>query len=417
MKKTPVRGMRDILASDMIIREYLLSIIENVATSAGYQKIETPAIEHLENLSSNEGGENETLIFKILKRGQSLQRAIDSGDSLTDSALRYDLTVPLARYIAANAGSISTPFKTLQIGPVWRADAPQKGRFRQFLQCDMDIVGDPSILAEMDIIATTVKILSKICNEAEISGLNIRLNDRRILQAAASYAGFNESEYGSVLIALDKNDKIGLSGVKEELYRYGYDAASIEKFIALFERTEKGISVDDFCRPFEGESVDQSVLDDLNAIMSLADASENEGVRISFDPTLVRGMGYYTGPIFECTADGLGSSIAGGGRYDKMIGKLSNKDIAACGFSIGFERLVTILADTGFTPPVQGDRVAILVDRMVSLAKYADILKEAETLRSSSATVSILPMAKNLRHQVELLEKSGYTEFKKIYND
>ena len=408
--------MRDILPTDMVLRQYLLDIVERVATGAGYQKIETPAIEHLENLSSNDGGENETLIFKVLKRGRSLEKAIDAGESLADSALRYDLTVPLSRYIAANAGSISMPLKTLQIGPVWRADAPQKGRFRQFLQCDMDVIGASTVLAEMDIIKTTVEILSKICNDSGISGLTVHLNDRRILLAAASYAGFSEEESGGVLISLDKNDKIGLEGVRKELLDHGFGDEKVGKFISLFERAGEGISIFDFCRQLGEGAVEGSVLEDLDAIMSLEDSLQSENASVIFDPTLVRGMGYYTGPIFECTVDGFGSSVAGGGRYDKMIGKFSgNVDIAACGFSIGFERIITILGDVGFTPPNTQERVALLVDRKVPVEKYAQVLRDADGLRASGALVSVLPMAKNTRHQVELLEGSGYTRFEKIY--
>lgn len=416
MKKIPVRGMRDILPADMVLRQYLLDIVERVATGAGYQKIETPAIEHLENLSSNDGGENETLIFKILKRGRSLEKAIDAEEALTDSALRYDLTVPLSRYISANAGNISMPLKTLQIGPVWRADAPQKGRFRQFLQCDMDVIGVSTVLAEMDIIKTTVEILSDICSSSGVSGLTVHLNDRRILLAAASYAGFSEEESGGVLISLDKNDKIGLEGVKRELLDHGFRVEQVEKFITLFERASDGISIFDFCRQLGDGAVESSILEDLDAIMALEDSFRGNNARVIFNPTLVRGMGYYTGPIFECTVDGFSSSVAGGGRYDKMIGKFSgNANIPACGFSIGFERIVTILGDVGFAPPNTRERVAILVERKVSTDKYAQIFRDADALRTSGALVSVLPMAKNTRHQVELLEKSGYTRFEKIY--
>lgn len=417
MIKTPVRGMRDILAPDMMLRDYLLRIIEETAFNAGYQKIETPAIEHLENLTGKDGGENETLIFKILKRGQSLTKALEANTELTDSALRYDLTVPLARYYAANAGSIPTPFKALQIGPVWRADAPQKGRFRQFLQCDMDILGDSSILAEIDTITTTVKILSKICDEAKITGLTIHLNDRRILLAAAKYAGFTETEVDSVLIALDKNDKIGLDGVRAELTKYGLAEPSIAKFISLFENTAEALSINAFCKLLSSDSPPQSVIDDLETIVSAINHYGIGNAKVVFDPTLVRGMGYYTGPIFECSADGLRSAIAGGGRYDKMIGKFSgNADVSACGFSIGFERLITILADAGFVPPKSGNMMALLVARKVPSAKYGEIIRRAEELRQGGQTVSVMPMAKNLGRQIELLEKSGYSVFEKVYD-
>lgn len=402
MIKSPVKGMRDILPSDMMVREYVLGIIEQVAGRAGYQKIETPAMEHLENLQSKDGGENEKLIFKVMKRGEALERAMRDNEEISDIALRYDLTVPLVRYMAANGNELAMPFKALQIGPVWRADAPQKGRFRQFMQCDMDIIGDGSVLAEIDILRTALAILEWICSEAGIAGLTVRVNDRRILAAAAEYAGFDN--YESVLISLDKLDKIGADGVKAELIERGCETPAVEKLLSLFEG---GLGVREFG---ERVGVDNEAISNLEAIMGAI-----EGVKVVFDPTLVRGMGYYTGPIFECSAEGLGSSIAGGGRYDKMIGKFSGQDVPACGFSIGFERLVTILQDKGFVPTDKGVKKAILVSKKVSSEKYREIMARAEEMRGSGETVSVMMMARNLGRQIELLERSGYGEFEKVY--
>lgn len=402
MIKSPVKGMRDILPSDMMVREYVLGIIEQVAGRAGYQKIETPAMEHLENLQSKDGGENEKLIFKVMKRGEALERAMRDNEEISDIALRYDLTVPLVRYMAANGNELAMPFKALQIGPVWRADAPQKGRFRQFMQCDMDIIGDGSVLAEIDILRTALAILEWICSEAGIAGLTVRVNDRRILAAAAEYAGFDN--YESVLISLDKLDKIGADGVKAELIERGCETPAVEKLLSLFEG---GLGVREFG---ERVGVDNEAISNLEAIMGAI-----EGVKVIFDPTLVRGMGYYTGPIFECSAEGLGLSIAGGGRYDKMIGKFSGQDVPACGFSIGFERLVTILQDKGFVPTDKGMKKAILVSKKVSSEKYREIMARAEEMRGSGETVSVMMMARNLGRQIELLERSGYGEFEKVY--
>lgn len=415
MIKTPVRGMRDISVTEMLLREYVLRIIEEVASAAGYQKIETPAIEHLENLTSKVGGENEALIFKILKRGEPLKKAIETGNELTDSALRYDLTVPLVRYYSANNANLPVPFKALQIGSVWRADAPQKGRFRQFTQCDMDVLGDNSILAEIDSVSTALRVLERISREAGLSGLTLRLNDRRILLAAAKYAGFAEADYDTVLIALDKLDKIGLSGVKAELQKLGLLDTAIDKFLALFETED--VSINDFCANLTDFAPEASVVEGLQAIASTL-GTTNQKAKVAFDPTLVRGMGYYTGPIFECSLDGLNSSVAGGGRYDKMIGKFTGgNDISACGFSIGFERIVTILTDVGFVPPKLTKAKAILVGRKVSPTEYGEIVKRAQELRQAGATVSVLPMAKNLGRQIDLLEQNGFTEFEKIYGD
>ena len=416
MIKTPVRGMRDILASDMLIRDYLLDIIQTTALSAGYQKIETPAIEHLENLSSKQGGENESLIFKILKRGRSLETALKTGDELTDSALRYDLTVPLSRLFADNSDKLVVPFKALQIGPVWRADAPQKGRFRQLVQCDMDILGDKTILAEVDILTTALKILSRICRESGITSLTIHLNDRRILQAAAEYAGFKEIDFSSIFILLDKNDKIGFDGVKAEMIRSGFDSTMVEKFIKLFE-TNQTSALTQFKQALNQSKVAQQAILDLEQIIAILQSCQFANVKIVFDPTIVRGMSYYTGTIFECTADGLNSSVAGGGRYDKMISKFSGQEVSACGFSIGFERITTILEDKKFTPPHQPSKLAILVGQKVKPSDYQAILQRAEKLRQADQVVTVLAMARNVGRQIEMLEKAGYNQFEKKYGN
>lgn len=418
MIKTPVRGMRDLTPSQMILRDYILHLITEEATLAGYQKIETPAMEPLENLTSKEGGENESLIFKVLKRGQSLVSAQEKGEELADSGLRYDLTVPLARYFVNNQKDLPLPFKSLQIGSVWRADRPQKGRFRQFLQCDMDILGEGSVLAEIDTITTTAKILTRIFREAKIEGLTIHLNDRRILTAAVAYAGFEEGDCGSVLISLDKNDKIGFAGVKNDLLQSGYEAEKVEKFISLFEQAAEGIDVRAFCGILGDYAPDGGAIRDLERISSVASCSLGLSGKIVFDPTLVRGMGYYTGPIFECTAGGFSSSVAGGGRYDKMIGKISGgNNVPACGFSIGFERIVAILEDAQFRPSEAVVRRAILVDKKLVSEKLEEVLKRADELRAIGEIVSVVTMSRNLKYQIETMEKNGYTAFEKVYSD
>ncbi len=420
MIKTPVRGMRDLTPVEMTLREHVLHIIIEEATRSGYQRIETPAMEPLENLTSKEGGENESLIFKVLKRGQSLVSAQENGEELADSGLRYDLTVPLSRYFVNNQKSLPMPFKALQIGPVWRADRPQKGRFRQFLQCDMDILGDGSVLAEIDIISTVARILSRIFGEAGIEGLTVQLNDRRILTAAAAYAGFDESDYGSVLISLDKNDKIGLPGVKEDLLKFGYDADKVDRFISLFDDASalSASSVKIFCDRLASHAPEPGVIADMEKISTTVAGLVGHNVGIVFNPTLVRGMGYYTGPIFECSAKGFSSSVAGGGRYDKMIGKISGgSDVPASGFSIGFERIVTILEDAGFNPVRALPRKAILVDKNLAPDKLAEVLIRADELRAKGEIVSVTTMSKNLKYQTELMEQNGFNSFEKIYND
>jgi len=408
MKKIPVRGMRDILPTSMTLREYLLHLISDEAEKSGFQKIQTPAIEHLENLSTGDGGENEKLIFKVLKRGESLNHALLDTDpsalktNISDSALRYDLTVPLARFYADNSEKLPTPFKSLQIGSVWRADAPQKGRFREFTQCDMDIIGDQSILAEIDAIRTTIRILSRICTEAKISGLTIHLNDRRLLVAAAEKAGIPAKKLGLSLILLDKRDKIGEDGVRQEMLAESFDSDTIDRFLDLFKITD----LDQFAANLD---IDSAVVNDLKTIISAIDTN------IVFDPTLVRGMGYYTGPIFEYTMDGLGSSVGGGGRYNGMIEKFTGKPVPACGSSIGFERILTILEDLNFTPPVSMEKIAVLISKNVPSERYAEIERELDQRRANGAVISILPMARNLGHQCAVLEENGYTKFEKIF--
>lgn len=416
--KTPISGMRDFSPSDVKKRDYILNVIEQVAYSYGYQKIETPAMEHIENLTSREGGENEELIFKILKRGQSLEDAEKSGDELSDSALRYDLTVPLARYFSNNKGNLPLPFKVLQIGPVWRADRPQKGRFRQFIQCDVDIIGDNSILAEIDVISTIVEMINKLFSEISNPPITVHINDRRILTSTVLFAGFDEKDISTVLIELDKAEKIGLPKVKDNLVNLGFDVGKVETFVNLFENIKEGIKIRDFCSQLSDHLPEDNVMQDLENIIEIISETSKEKCQIMFDPTLVRGMGYYTGPIFECKLADYPASIAGGGRYDKMIGKFDGSgDISACGFSIGFERISEILDDAGFIPKNNQKMVAILLDKDISQKQLTEVTTRAEELRRSGSIVSILPMNKNLGYQIKMLEESGYSSIEKIYRD
>ena len=310
--KKPVNGMKDILPGEMALREYVTGIIRRIYTAYGFSSIETPAVEHIENLLSKQGGDNEKLIFKILKRGEKLH--LDTAETeadVTDSGLRYDLTLPLSRYYANHAGELPAPFKALQMGPVWRADRPQRGRFRQFTQCDIDILGEADCTAEAELILAIADVLSAL----EFHGFTIRINDRRLLKDTAAEAGFDETDYDSVFITLDKMDKIGRDGVIAELTEKFSEEKAL-RYMAAFDRSEPGY--------------------DLPKIMSLVNALKPEDCHIAFDPTLVRGMSYYTGPIFEISVDEFGSSVGGGGRYDGMIGKFTGQQVPAVGFSIGF---------------------------------------------------------------------------------
>lgn len=415
--KTPVKGMCDILPGDMRLRQKVLGMIRKSYASYGFTEVETPAMEHIENLTSRQGGDNEKLIFKVLKRGRELEKALADGGELCDSGLRYDLTVPLARLYSNSRESLPSPFKALQIGSVWRADNPQKGRFRQFTQCDIDILGDATDLCEIELISATASMLTEIFTLIGVTDFTVHVNDRRILIGAALQAGFKEEDVPNVLVSLDKYDKIGLDGIREELCADGYDPAAVERYLAFYSSAE-GRDCAAFCGGIGSEFLPPEVGENLREIMSCAGAMLSEGVSIVFDPTLVRGMGYYTGPIFEVTIDGYGFSIAGGGRYDKMIGRFSGVETPACGFSIGFERIITILRDHlegGMKLPAGS--TALLVDRRADPAKKAEAFAEAARLRREGLTVTVQPMQKNVGAQISRLEAEGYTEFRKIYQN
>ena len=412
--KKSVTGMKDILPEEMFIRDYLINIIKKTYGSFGFTSIETPAMEHIENLLSKQGGDNEKLIFKILKRGEKLKlENIKDENDLVDAGLRYDLTLPLARYYSNNQANLPNPFKALQIGNVYRADRPQKGRFRQFTQCDIDILGEASNLAEIELILATTKALSEIAKGKHFS---VRINDRRILMAMALYAGYDEDNISNVFIILDKMDKIGMDGVKKELTELdGEEKCS--KYLSLFEglkdNTEAVLSLKDKLKGF----IEDGVLDSLCEIMDTVLEVNTNDFSLVFDPTLVRGMGYYTGTIFEVSMEGFSGSVAGGGRYDKMIGRFTGNDTPACGFSIGFERIITILLDAGFKIPDESRKIAFLYEKNIDGNVLKDILKEASSLREVGNIVLVSKMNKNKKFQKEGLEKQGYIEFKEFYRE
>ena len=345
LKKKPVTGMRDILPAEMQVRNFVMEQIRQTYQGFGFTQIETPCVEHIENLTSKQGGDNEKLIFKILKRGEKLNlETAETENDLTDSGLRYDLTLPLSRYYSNNASQLPAPFKALQMGSVWRADRPQKGRFRQFTQCDIDILGDPSSMAEIELILATTTALGRICPD---NAFTVRINDRGILKGMALHCGFAEDSLDQVFITLDKMDKIGMDGVKAELLENGYAQDAVEKYADLLGQVTDNAEGVRALGKILADVMPESVSENLANIMdTVTDVAETE-FKLAFDPTLVRGMSYYTGTIFEVSMEGFGGSVAGGGRYDKMIGKFTGQDTPACGFSIGFERIVTILMDQG----------------------------------------------------------------------
>ena len=410
LKKKPVTGMNDILPKEMAIRDYVIRLIKETYASFGFTSMETPCVEHIENLCSKQGGDNEKLIFKILKRGEKLklESAKEEAD-LVDSGLRYDLTVPLCRYYSNNANALPAPFKALQMGNVWRADRPQRGRFRQFMQCDIDILGEPSNLAEIELILATTTLLGKL----DFKNFTIRINDRRILKAMAAYSGFPEESYDTVFIILDKMDKIGLDGVAKELAEEGFAKETIDKYLQVTPDT-KGV---EFCKEKLGEFLKSEYADGLIEIMNSVDAVKNAQFKVAFDPTLVRGMSYYTGTIFEIAMDEFGGSVGGGGRYDEMIGKFTGNQTCACGFSIGFERIVMLLLERDYQIPGAQEKKAYLIEKNMPADKMQQILAKAMEERNNGVCVNLSIMKKNKKFQKEQLAQDGYTVIEEFFVD
>ena len=448
MIKTPVNGMKDIEPREMELRQFIQSKIREVYKRFGFTEIETPNIEHIENLTSDQGWDNEKLIFKILKRGEKFDKAFESGNKneLADSGLRYDLTVPLCRFYSNNKDKFTSPFKAMQIGNVYRADRPQKGRFRQFCQCDIDILGEATNLGEIEILLATSTLLKEIGFDKY--NFSIDINDRSILRAMNNYAGFSDEDFESVCITLDKLDKIGFDGVKKELLEKGYAEDKIEQFNSLFKAvcTEQNVVGEQpskavlKCEPViaikklqnkivgvnatsvGGEQTSKAVLQcepasDLNKIFDnlieiIQTVTNNIDVKINFNPTLVRGMGYYTGPIFEIKSDKFSGSVGGGGRYDKMVSKFIGQDVPALGISIGFERIIGIYLDDDYKIPTNTKKIAYLIDKSIDITKKSDIIKQALEERKNGNIVYIAELAKNKKFQCEKLETLGFTEFK-----
>lgn len=412
LKKKPVTGMKDILPKEMEIRDYVIGLIKETYGMFGFSSIETPCVEHIESLTNKQGGENEKLIFKILKRGEKLK--LDTAEceaDLVDSGLRYDLTVPLSRYYANNANELGAPFKALQMGNVWRADRPQRGRFRQFMQCDIDILGEPSILAEIELIQATTTLLGKL----GFQKFTIRINNRKLLKAMVAYCGFAEAAYDNVFITLDKMDKIGMDGVEEELLGAGYEKEAVEKCLSFFQTVSNDVEGVRYAKELLGEHLEEGAAEDLETIFSMVEDIKTADFNMKFDPTLVRGMGYYTGPIFEIAMDEFGGSVGGGGRYDEMIGKFTGSDTCACGFSIGFERIVMLLLERDFEVPSAAGKKAFLVDKKASPERLRDVLALAAKERDAGYKVSINVMKKNKKFQKEQLAKDGYEDIQEFF--
>ncbi len=394
MKITPVKGTADYLPNEVLIRDYLQNSILETYRSCGFERISTPIIEDIENLDKSDGGENLNLIFKIMKRGEKLEEALSTGNEkeIADMGLRYDLTLPLTRYYANNRAKLQNPFKVIQIDRVYRAERPQKGRMREFYQCDIDIIGSDSWTAEVELITTTAKALHNI----GFTRFGIRINDRRLLKAIIMGAGFAENECDSVCISLDKLDKIGFDGVKAELIEKGFDSANVGKLIDSIGTSP--FTLDDaekLCGKLD-------CIDNLRKIMDAAN-SLADGFEVTYDMTLVRGQGYYTGTVFEISSPDFKGAIGGGGRYDNLIGKFLGESIPAVGFSIGFERLCAILLEQKYKIPTQKKKFAVIYndDNFIDALKYADTLRE-------EYDVALYQSVKKLGKLFAKLEESGF---------
>ncbi len=414
LNKKPVTGMKDILPEEMQMRDYVIGVIKETYAKFGFTPIETPCMEDIQNLSSKQGGENEKLVFKVLKRGEklNLETAKEEAD-VVDYGMRYDLTVPLVRYYSNHANELPAPFKALQIGNVWRADRPQKGRYRQFMQCDIDILGEPSNLAEIELILATTTTLGNL----GFQNFEIRINDRRILKAMAAYSGFDEAHYDSIFITLDKMDKIGLDGVEQELLADGYAKELVDKYLSLFQGMQTAEDTLSFIEEKLEDFLENEVRTSFRDIIESVNATKSDCFELVFDPTLVRGMSYYTGTIFEIAMPEFGGSCGGGGRYDGMVGRFTGKDVPACGFSIGFERIILILLENGFQIPNQSKKIAYLVEKGVSNEALREVIGKAQKERENGAQVLVVRMNKNKKFQKEQLTAQGYEEFQDFYKE
>ncbi|WP_280369746.1 histidine--tRNA ligase [Nocardia wallacei] len=399
---SPARGMRDLLPADVATRDHVLHAITTTYRAFGYQRIETPALEDINRLQGGQGGENEKLIYQVLRRGlpETVEADTPTRD-LIDLGLRFDLTVPLTRFYGNNHANLPTPFRSLQVGPVWRAERPQKGRYRQFYQCDIDMIGEPTVLAEAELIEATTAALAAV----GLTDVTVRLSDRRFLSALATDAGLPEDTWDRFFITLDKLDKIGWDGVRAELDNLGLPADSIntalEKIRSLHDIPAEKLA--DTLTTTVPSLADDVVADLAATTASLDTLAQQRPLNWEFDPTLVRGMGYYTGQIFEITHPDMSSSVAGGGRYDKLIGRSLGKDVPACGFSIGFERIVGLLTDD-----IQRNATAVLTEADVPIA---DALTVARDLRTDDRVVEVIRRSGKLGAQLKRLEAAGFTRF------
>ena len=400
MKVNALKGMKDILPQEQRIRDYIQGKILETYRASGFERISTPILEDSENIDKSDGGDNLNLVFKVLKRGEKLEAALASEPSdktLSDMGLRYDLTLPLSRFYAANHNELQFPFKVIQTDRVYRAERPQKGRLREFVQCDIDILGDSSCNAEVELIDVTARAMLSI----GFNDFTINVNDRRILRNMLENMGFAPETLDSVCITFDKLDKIGAAGIEAELKEKQFPENAVSALVRFISSGE--ISLD----AVSARCSDPSVADDLKYVIATATEVSGGKYKIAYCPNLVRGQGYYTGMVFEIACPGFTGAVGGGGRYDNMIGKFLGQNIPAVGFSIGFERICGILLEQNYKIPDQKEKCALLYGDEIS---YPQVLLQAEKLRKDYI-VGVIRKAKKAGPQFAMLESQGYTKF------
>lgn len=396
MKSTPLKGMKDCLPYEQRVRDYVQGEILRVYRAAGFERISTPILEDAENLDKSEGGDNLNLVFKVMKRGDKLEKALCTGDAkeMSDIGLRYDLTLPLSRYYANNKEKLPLPFKVIQTDRVYRAERPQKGRMREFVQCDIDIVGDESPNAEIELIDVTARALKAIGFDA----FTIHINDRRMLRDMLQGFGFAEEDLDSVCISFDKLDKVGATGVAAELHEKDMPQQAIKNLESFLEKG--AFALEDVAALCSDKALGETMRYVLQTVQTIADGK----YKIVYTPSLVRGQGYYSGIVFEVTCDGFSGAVAGGGRYDNMIGKFLGKQVPAVGFSIGFERICAILLDKEYQIPQEKPRLALLY---TAQENFATVMQQA-TAMQSEYMVTTLTAAKKVGKQIDKLKADGY---------
>ena len=401
MKTNALKGMKDILPQEQRMRDFVQSKILETYKASGFERISTPILEDSENLDKSDGGDNLNLIFKVLKRGEKLEAALakqnPTDKDLSDMGLRYDLTLPLTRFFSANRNELCFPFKVIQTDRVYRAERPQKGRLREFVQCDIDILGDSSVNAEVELIDVTANAMLSI----GFKDFYININDRRILRNMLETMGFLPESIDSVCITFDKLDKIGADGVKTELQEKQFDKKAIDALVDFIQQGE--ITLDNVI----SRCSDATIGDDLKYIIQTAKKVSGGKYDVKYCPNLVRGQGYYTGAVFEIASPLFTGAIGGGGRYDNLIGKFTGQKIPAVGFSIGFERICSILLEQNYQIPGAKERCAFLYD---DSADFAKIMNMAQSLRKDY-NVAVFKKAKKMGPQFDMLEKQGFTKF------